>query len=203
VEETPNAAFPPARPLDATLVAGMFFQVLLEAEELPSGASDRVSFIRTKAKAYLVDQLSGQITLSQFFRLLDLIEENVHRYFSRTQTGWLSPAPPPPVPAVPVATLREERGGNEELRDALALLPIAGKGRRKFTREGLYDFLRENEGKWFRLLDFEEHFQVNKKTAWLYLDLLLKAGVLEHNGERANRVRYTLAARYRGATARP
>jgi hypothetical protein len=147
-----------------------------------------------------VDQLSGQITLSQFFRLLDLIEENVHRYFSRTQTGWLSPAPAPPIAAEPAKAsdpAGENLETNEDLRQALELLPIAGKGRRKFTREGLYDFLREKEGNWFRLLDFEEHFQVNKKTAWLYLDLLLKAKILEHNGERANRVRYTLAGRYR------
>jgi hypothetical protein len=35
---------------------------------------------------------------------------------------------------------------------------------------------------------------VNKKTAWGYLNLLLQEGVLTHNGEKANRVRYALAA---------
>lgn len=43
-----------------------------------------------------------------------------------------------------------------------------------------------------RLMDFETHFQVNKKTAWSYLNLLFTAGILEHNGENANRVRYSL-----------
>jgi hypothetical protein len=36
-----------------------------------------------------------------------------------------------------------------------------------------------------RLMDFETHFQVNKKTAWSYLNLLLTAGILKHNGENA------------------
>jgi alkylated DNA nucleotide flippase Atl1 len=68
------------------------------------------------------------------------------------------------------------------------------KGRRKLTPETLGDFLQETEGRWFRLLDFEVRFQVNKKTAWGYLNLLLQEGVLTHNGEKANRVRYALAA---------
>ena len=42
-------------------------------------------------------------------------------------------------------------------------------------------------------MDFEVHFQVNKKTAWTYLNLLLTAGLLEHNGEKANKARYILA----------
>jgi hypothetical protein len=29
----------------------------------------------------------------------------------------------------------------------------------------------------FRLMDFETHFQVNKKTAWIYLNLPLKTWV--------------------------
>ena len=68
------------------------------------------------------------------------------------------------------------------------------KGRRKLTPETLGDYLRETQSRWFRLLDFEARFKVNKKTAWGYLNLLLQEGVLTHNGEKANRVRYALAA---------
>jgi DNA-binding IclR family transcriptional regulator len=71
------------------------------------------------------------------------------------------------------------------------------KGRRKLTSEALEEFLRETQGTWFRLLDFEEHFQVNKKTAWAYLTQLLQAGILEHNGEKANKVRYMVASPFR------
>jgi hypothetical protein len=66
VSERACVLTPPARGLDTTLVSGMFFQVVMEASRLPAGAHERVSFIRKRAKDYLVTQLAGQITLSQF-----------------------------------------------------------------------------------------------------------------------------------------
>jgi two-component system NtrC family response regulator len=85
----------------------------------------------------------------------------------------------------------------ETLRQALARLSLPLKGRRKLTPETILEFLSHTGGGWFRLLDFEEQFQVNKKTAWTYLNQLLRQGLLEHNGEKANRVRYILAAPFR------
>jgi hypothetical protein len=180
---------PPSKSgLDTTLVAGMFFQVVMEASRLPVGTQERVSFIRKKAKDYLVTQLAGQITLSQFYRLLNLIEEDAGHYFARldwsgVRAGLRESSGPAPKPVK-----------GEALRQALAQVPLPVKGRRKLTPETLWDFLRQTEGRWFRLLDFEARFQVNKKTAWGYLTLLLQKGVLVHNGEKANRVRYALAA---------
>ena len=195
VSENTYGLPPQARGLDTTLVAGMFFQVVMEASRLPTGSQERVSFIRTRAKDYLVTQLAGQITLSQFYRLLNLIEEDVGLYFSRQdwsggktghrETREVSLPPPPPLP---------EPVKNEALRQALAKIALPLKGRRKLTPETLGEYLRETEGRWFRLLDFEARFKVNKKTAWGYLNLLLQEGVLIHNGEKANRVRYALAA---------
>jgi hypothetical protein len=192
----------PGRGLDTTLVAGMFFQVVMEASRLPAGPQERVSFIRKKAKDYLVTHLAGQITLSQFYRLLNLIEEEVGRYFARQEwSGGNSglrdareAGPPPPLP---------EPVEGEALRQALAKLALPLKGRRKLTPETLGDYLRETGGRWFRLLDFEAQFQVNKKTAWGYLNLLLQEGVLTHNGEKANRVRYALAAPFKANPASP
>ena len=69
--------------LDTTLVSGMFFQVVMEASRLPAGPQERVSFVRKRAKDYLVTQLAGQITLSQFYRLLTLIEAEAGLYFTR------------------------------------------------------------------------------------------------------------------------
>jgi hypothetical protein len=193
VSEESYALTPPAHGLDTTLVAGMFFQVVMEASRLPSGSQERVSFIRKKAKDYLVTQLAGQITLSQFYRLLNLIEEEAGHYFARPdwsggrpglrETREVSPPPSAPEPVQ-----------GEALRQALAKIPLPEKGRRKLTPETLWDYLRETEGHWFRLLDLEARFKVNKKTAWSYLHLLLQEGVLIHNGEKANRVRYGLAA---------
>jgi hypothetical protein len=199
VSEESSVLAPPAHGLDTTLVAGMFFQVVMEASRLPSGPQERVSFIRKKAKDYLVTQLAGQITLSQFYRLLNLIEEEAGHYFARPDWSGVRPglrdtwevSPPAPEPVK-----------GEALRQALAQIPLPSKGRRKLTPETLWDFLRETEGRWFRLLDFEARFKVNKKTAWGYLNLLLQEGVLTHNGEKANRVRYGLAAPFQANSAR-
>ena len=90
---------------------------------------------------------------------------------------------------------------SEVLGQALAKIPLAVKGRRKLTPETLEDYLRDTEGRWFRLLDFEARFKVNKKTAWGYLNLLLQEGVLTHKGEKANPVRYALAAPFKANPA--
>jgi len=202
VAEQSHALTPPAHGLDTTLVAGMFFQVVMEASRLPTGSQERVSFVRKRAKDYLVTQLAGQITLSQFYRLLTIIEAEAGLYFARhdwsggksgLRESWEpTPSPPPPLP---------EPVKREALRQALAKVPLPVKGRRKLTPETLGEYLRETEGRWFRLLDFEARFKVNKKTAWGYLNLLLQEGVLTHNGEKANRVRYALAAPFKANPA--
>lgn len=194
-EESLAQFSPRNQTLDTILVAGMFFQVLREAENLPASTPERVSFIRRQAKSYLATRLAGQITLTQFFRLLDLIEENVQSYFEEVRDGWVAtkaplsaaPAPPPPQEVI----------RSEALQQALKALPLMTKGRRKLTSEALEKFLSQTQGAWFRLLDFEEHFQVNKKTAWAYLNQLVEAGILEHNGEKANKVRYMVASPFR------
>ncbi len=200
VAENPSAWATPGRGLDTTLVAGMFFQVMLEASRLPAGPQERVSFVRKKAKDYLVTQLAGQITLSQFYRLLSLIEAEVGIYFAKNDWSGGRPQVVEASRPQPVRELVK----SDALRLALARIGLPEKGRRKLTPETLGDFLRESEGRWFRLLDFEVRFQVNKKTAWAYLNLLLQEGILVHNGEKANRVRYALAGPFKSSpTAGP
>ena len=185
--------------LDTTLVAGMFFQVLVEAEKLPASPPERVRFVRRELKNYLVDRLGGKISLSQFFRLLNLIEESVGPYFERLRQGWVGR----PEAAREEAGARLVRGDTrlpEGLGQALAGVPLPDRGNRKLSREGVGEFLAQTGGNWFRLLDFEARFKVNKKTAWSCLKMLLEAGVLEHNREKANRVRYALAKKFQGVT---
>jgi hypothetical protein len=178
--------------LDTTLVAGMFFQVLVEAEQLPAGTAERVSYVRKRAKSYLVNRLAGQISMSQFFRLLNLIDDQVQQYFAHFRSSWtggppglLSSAPPSPEPI-----------RTEALQQNLAQVAMEPRGRRKLTQEKLLEFLLQTGGDWFKLLDFETHFQVNKKTAWACLNQLLEEGILIHNGEKANKARYILADRF-------
>ena len=189
VSERPIRLRPRSSGLDTTLVAGMFFEVLKDASRLPAGPRERVSFVRKQAKDYLVTRLAGQITLSQFYRLLNLIEEKVGYYFEHLTADWLGAPRRREAPGLPGPVTIE----GEALRQALARLSLPLKGNRKLSPETLWDFFSRNGGAWFRLLDFEAHFQVNKKTAWTYLNLLLTEGILEHNGEKANRVRYALA----------
>ncbi len=188
----------PLRPgpqgLDTTLVAGMFFRVLVEAEELPAVPRERISYVRKEAKNYLVSHLSGQISLSQFFRLLNLIDENVGQYFQNPGGDWAGRGI---IPSAGARGATREQVRVEELRRALGTLALPPEGRGKLNQESLSRFLELTEGQWFRLLDLEARFRVNKKTAWGCLNQLLKAGILEHNGEKANRVRYILAARFR------
>ena len=171
----------------------MFFEVLKDASRLPAGPRERVSFVRKKAKDYLVTRLAGQITLSQFYRLLNLIEARVDYYFAYLTADWVGAPRRREAPGLPQPGIID----GEALRQALARLSLPLKGNRKLSSETLWDFFSRNGGDWFRLLDFEAHFQVNKKTAWTYLNLLLTEGLLEHNGEKANRVRYTLASPFR------
>jgi class 3 adenylate cyclase/tetratricopeptide (TPR) repeat protein len=189
-----SACSAPSNGIDTTLVAGMFSQVIMEANNLPATRPERVSLVRKKAKYYLVNQLAGQITLSQFYRLLNIIEEKVGTYFEhleRTEPKLGSQDEPLVLP--PSDSVR-----SEELRQSLARIDLPQKGRRKLSPETLWDFLQNTRGQWFRLLDFETQFGMNKKTAWNYLTLLHQEGILEHNGEKANRVRYVLAASLRG-----
>ena len=109
----------------------------MEASRLPTGSQERVSFIRKRAKDYLVTQLAGQITLSQFYRLLTIIEAEAGLYFARhdwsggksglRETWEASPPPPPP----PVAGT----GKSEALRQALAKVPLPVKGGQAHPRD--------------------------------------------------------------------
>jgi hypothetical protein len=181
--------------LDTTLVAGMFFQVLVEAEQLPTSTSERVSYVRKHAKNYLVNRLAGQISLTQFFRLLSLIDEHVQRYFTGLRSSWVSPSPEAVSPRPSHQTTRN--GIREDaLKQALTHLPAESGGRRKLTQAKLVEFLQNTGGGSFKLIDFEAYFQVNKKTAWACLNQLLDDGILVHNGEKANKVRYSLASQF-------
>ena len=90
-----------------------------------------------------------------------------------------------------------------DLRLALSRLPLPRQANRKLSPEGLYDFLVKSEGRWFRLLDFESDFRLNKKTAWTYLTLLLHHDILRHNEEKANKVRYALSLKFMAPEQRP
>lgn len=194
--------------LDTTLVAGMFLQVILEAEHLPGNTLERTNYVKQAVKNFLVQRLAGQITLSQFFRLVQIIEHEVTYYFHRLQGEWLSPEEGSfarAVPALPSSYTINLAAPIKtyELRLALSRLPLPHQANRKLSPDGLFDFLVKSEGRWFRLLDFETQFRLNKKTAWSYLTLLLHHDILKHNDEKANKVRYALSPKFLASENEP
>jgi|GEM_PF-458270 len=190
----------PDRGLDTTLVAGLFFQVLLEAEHLPVNSQERSTFVKREVKNFLVSRLAGQITLSQFFRLMHLIDTEITHYFDRFRNEWLSVTPEATpndyLPEIPSFRPLPEPVLQEKLRQALAQVPLPQQANRKLSGEGLLRFLLDTRGNWFRLLDFEFQFSLNKKTAWTYLSMLLQHHILRHNEQKANRVRYALSPQF-------
>ncbi len=67
------------------------------------------------------------------------------------------------------------------------------RSHRKLTPEKLRSFLCQSGGRWFRLRDFERFVQMDRKTAWDYLQQFLQAGLLCHNRKQSAAVRYCLA----------
>ena len=92
--------------------------------------------MRKRAKDYLVNRLAWYTTLSQFYRLLNLIEEQVGHYFEHLTDDWTAPprdreaAAPCPEP---------EAIDGEALRRALSRLSLPLEGKRKLTFETLWD----------------------------------------------------------------
>ena len=64
---------------------------------------------------------------------------------------------------------------------------------RKLQPERLADFCRLAQCCWFRVKDFAQYFDIDRKTAWEYVQKLQEAGLLIHNQGRSAAVRYRLA----------
>ena len=74
------------------------------------------------------------------------------------------------------------------------LLP--SRPHRKLTWEKLREFLAATRGRWFGVKDFARHFDLDRKTAWEYLQKLRQARLLEHNRGRSAAARYCLEDRF-------
>src|SRR5208282_958036 len=89
-------------------------------------------------------------------------------------------------------TLVRQRGLQEWLeKPGVEVLPR--RPQRKLHPEGLQDFLQRTQGRWFRVKELAQDFDIDGKTAWEYLQKLQEAGLLLHNGRRSAAVRYRLA----------
>jgi len=187
--------------LDRALVAGLMLEVVLETAGSPVDPKTRCRLVKTRLKDTLVTHLAGRVTLDRFHHLLRKLDHWFPLYYPlitapspmrsapAADQGQAPLTPPAPLPLARRA-LREDRLRvwlNDKGRDLLPRRP-----HRKLNVGKLWEFLVGTRGRWFRLKDFKQHFRVDRKTAWEYLDKFRRAGLLRHNRGRSAAVRYAL-----------
>jgi hypothetical protein len=188
--------------LARALVAGLMLEVILDASGLSEDPQTRRRQIKSRLKGALVSHLAGRVTLDNFRALVHNLDRWFAFYFPLIAPTALQSGRP--KTAAPEATGQEtisprRRALQEDLleqwfQEHPGLLPR--RRHCKLQRQGLRDYLLSTQGGWFRLKDFEGCFQIDRKTAWEYLQKLLQAGLLEHNRGRSAAVRYCLASRF-------
>ena len=191
--------------LNRALVTGLMMEVMLETSTFQTDPQVHRNLVKTRLKNILVTHLAGRVTLDRFRNLLLQVDNCFPRYYPLIAPGSpQGPVPvpgrtttvsPPSAPATPAhRVLREEALKAWLEAEIRQLLPQ--RSHRKLGVKRLLDFLQRTQGSWFRLKDFEQHFGVDRKTAWEYLQKFLSAGLLRHNQERSAAVRYALATRF-------
>ena len=192
-----------AEKLDRALVTGLMLEVILETSSLSVDSQTLRHLVKTRLKDSLAVNLAGRVTLDRFRHLLIQVDIWFPLYYPLTTAGAsLAPAAmrvqAVPAPAAAVSpsrrVLRVDRLRGWLKEEGRGLLPH--RPHRKVNQDMLWEFLGGTQGGWFRLLDFTRHFGVDRKTAWEYLQKLLRAGLLRHNRARSAAVRYALETRF-------
>jgi hypothetical protein len=182
--------------LNRALVAGLMLEVMLENPTWGEEAGSRRHRLKACLRSTLASHLAGRIPLSSFHSQAQGLDRWFEVFYPLLADAGLAsnfPAPARRSPLLVGCPLREDLF-TECLEKTPGLLPR--RKHRKFDRERLQDFLESTGGNWFRLRDFEEHFRVDRKTAWEYARKLLQAGLLVHNQGHSSAVRYRLAPRF-------
>jgi hypothetical protein len=187
--------------LDRALVTGLMLELILETAASPVDPKTRRRLVKTRLKDTLVNHLAGRVTLNHFHHLLRQLDHWFPLYyplitaeFSETPAPAAAPGRSALTPAAPAPSfsrsLRMERlrGWLDEKGEDL----LPRRPHRKLNVVKLWGFLVGTQGGWFRLKDFEQHFRVDRKTAWEYLCKFRRAGLLRHNLGHSAAVRYAL-----------
>ncbi len=112
-----------------------------------------------------------------------------------SRAAWLG-AKPAAAKTAPAKTAPARQACLEDFLEswlAEAKTEMPRRSHRKLTPDKLRAFLCQSGGRWFRLRDFERFIQMDRKTAWDYLQQFLQAGLLCHNRKNSAAVRYCLA----------
>jgi hypothetical protein len=175
--------------LDRALVAGLMLESLLEPQPPAADPQTCRLLLRARLKRSLVSHLAGQVSLDRFRLLMAHLDHWFTRYYPLICSTAGAPAPEPPIPAA-APTLKENLLRHWLSEQLLGILPQ--RPHRKLSLEKLFDFLCASRGGWFRVKDFQQYFDIDRKTAWEYLQKLRTAGLLRHNRARSAAVRYCL-----------
>ncbi len=187
-------------PLDRALVAGLMLDAALGTSPWPPDPQARSRRLKGMVQEALLTHLSGRISLDRFRGLIVTLDRSFSFYLPLISS--LLPRPPEKPggseTAAPGAknAFADGRGvKGDRLEEALGRLQdiLPRRPRSKLTGPKLLDFLSATGGAWFKLRDFQEHFAMDRKTAWEYVRKFLEAGLLIHNGGKAASVRYGLA----------
>lgn len=192
---------PDQEKLDRALVAGLLLDTMLDGPGAPEDARSQPLAVKARLQRNLVTHLAGRVTLDHFRTLIRNLDRWFPHYYPLVSPalagsearGAAGEAPfrSEAAPLGGARALREEALKNWLSSRVQELLPH--RPHRKLHPDKLRDFLRRTQGRWFRVKDFQSHFQVDRKTAWEYLQKLLAAQLLDHNQERSAAVRYCLA----------
>jgi hypothetical protein len=181
--------------LDRALVAGLILEVILETTGSPSDPQAYRHLVKTRLQDTLVSHLAGRVTLDRFHHLVRQLDRWFPHYYPLVTASSPQGLPAPAAPVPPARTVLRQGQLLVWLRDqGRSLLPR--RPHRKLDHDKLWNFLGRTQGGWFRLKDFEQHFGVDRKTAWEYLQKFLHAGLLRHNRKHSAAVRYALATRF-------
>lgn len=182
--------------LNRALVAGLMLEVILENPRLGEEPDSRRHRLKACLRSVMASQLAGHIPLASFQSLVQRMDHWFEEFYpvlaeagSFSHSSALAMVAPSPG-GVP---LRQDLF-TECLERTPGLIPK--RRHRKFDQEKLLNFLESTKGTWFRLRDFEDHFQVDRKTAWEYAQKLLQVGLLVHNQGHSSAVRYRVAPRF-------
>ncbi|MFI5330392.1 MAG: hypothetical protein ACHQ2F_05070 [Desulfobaccales bacterium] len=185
--------------LDRALVAGLMLEVFLESPAVPVDPQVRRRDLKSRLTHSMVRHLAGRITLDRFRSLMHRLQDWFPFYYPlmpalpRAQEGDECPAgrTAAPAGARPPSLVRQDLLKAWLEKAAREILPRRPQS--KVQPERLADFCRLAQCCWFRGKDFAQYFDIDRKTAWEYVQKLQEAGLLIHNHGRSAAVRYRLA----------
>jgi hypothetical protein len=151
--------------LNRALVAGLVLEAVLENPCLKEEPGFQGHRLKASLRSTLASQLAGHMSLASFHTLAQGLDHWFEVVFPFLAVAGLAGQPTAPARLSPVA---EAQFIEEELfRKCLAMAPglLPRRRYRKLDREKLQNFLEGTGGDWFCLRDFEEYFQVGRKTA--------------------------------------